>query len=224
MTEKTTIDTSKPGVLIVNGKKFRGKVFQLPTGQVVELYPIQVLARALNRTDHAIRLWERAGEIPKPLFRIASSSPAQEQRRYYSRVQIVNLHQAHNRFPFSAGRPHMRLAFFALFNAVFDEGEIIDVAGIRVPSPQSPRVIGKRASHSETHRPSAQNSQPQSRGTLAPPVEHAHTNAAQQSERLGGQPQPAGETTASGGRYPASAHPRTEEKKPDYRRRPSGGA
>jgi hypothetical protein len=127
---KATLDATKPHVLIVNGKKYRAKVFQVQ-GDEIEIYPLQTLAHAIGRKPPAVTAWEKNGEFPKPLFQI-SGTALQEKRRWYSRVQILNLHQAHNRFPFSAGKYHLRPLFFTLANLVFDEGEIIDVSQIPI--------------------------------------------------------------------------------------------
>lgn len=130
---KITLDASKPGKLIIKGKRFRAKVFQV-AGQEIELYPLQALAFAVGRSSMTIRDWEKAKLIPKPLFKIAGK-PREELIRWYSRTQVINLYQAYQRFPCPPGgvdRKNLREPFFALVNLVFDEGEIIDVGNIAV--------------------------------------------------------------------------------------------
>src|ERR1044072_4434176 len=95
------LDTRQARVLVIDGKPYKARVFSL-TGRQVELYPIRVLARALDRTPTMVTLWEKANLIPQAIFRLKS----QEKHyilRWYSREQIINLHQVMNRFPFSAG-------------------------------------------------------------------------------------------------------------------------
>jgi hypothetical protein len=147
---KTLLDATKPGVLVIGGQTYRPSIFQVG-GRELELYTLGVLAKALGKIGNTVREWEYSGLIPKPIFRV-SGSPRTESRRWYSRQQIVNLHQVKNRFPFSAGRPYLKGLFFAAFNRVFDEGEIIDVGQLQITDPgtsesQQPESVGDSGRH-----------------------------------------------------------------------------
>lgn len=125
---KTQLDASKSGVLVINGKRHKPRLYSV-SGRTVELYPVRVLAEALHRTPICVKNWERAGLFPKPLFKLAEDP----ERRLYSRAQIVNLWQTHNRFPFSARYHTLKQEFFALIRQVFDELEhVVDVANVTV--------------------------------------------------------------------------------------------
>jgi len=65
-----------------------GKMFELD-GEQIELFPIGVLAEALDRSAHTIKLAELKGEFPKPMFRV----PGSRTKRWYSSIQILNLHR-----------------------------------------------------------------------------------------------------------------------------------
>lgn len=55
-------------------------------GELIEVFRIGTLAKALGRSARTIREWERAGHIPPPLFRIEGS-----QVRFYSATQICRV-------------------------------------------------------------------------------------------------------------------------------------
>jgi len=65
-----------------------GRVFQIGN-EDIELFPIGVLAEALDRSAHTIKLLELKGEFPKPMFRVAGSRT----KRWYSAAQVINLHR-----------------------------------------------------------------------------------------------------------------------------------
>jgi len=220
---QTTLDASKPGVLVVNGKKYHGKVFHVQ-GTELELYPIQALANAVGRRVEAVRVWERQGEIPKPLFRV-TGSPHQEQRRWYSRTQIINLHQAFNRFPFTAGRPYMRAAFFALVNRLFDEGEVLNVGEIRVtvqPGVPAPRTTsGTFGTKTVSPSPVSGTQSPGHREVAQVPVAKHPTPPAPARNHVS--PRQHDESAIESRRgYPTGTDRNAEEKRSDYRRRPAG--
>lgn len=194
-------DTSKAGLLIVQGKKYKAKKFHVGA-QVIELYPIQVLGKAIKKSVQTIRLWERSGEFPKPLYRVTGIHLGSA-KRWYSREQIINLYQAKNRFPYSAGRREFRESFFALVKAVFDEGEVIDVSTISV-NPTKPAV----KKHSDQPK-SVSNRQ------VAEP-------AARRIAKVPRSGQAVRTTQSSYPRHAASNHRNAQKEKPDYRRRPSG--
>ena len=119
------VDATKKGVLIIDGRKYRGHIY-LVSGREVEVYALNVLGAAIGKSSNTIRRWEKNGELPPPLFVVVGQGV--ENQRWYSRQQIVNLYQVHNRFPFSQGKPHFREAFFSAIAHVFYEENIIDVA------------------------------------------------------------------------------------------------
>ena len=63
---------------------------KLPNGEVIDLYPIGVLAKALDRTALTIRRWEREGIIPDTFF-VNSRG-----HRMYSQEQIDIIVQCAN--------------------------------------------------------------------------------------------------------------------------------
>lgn len=56
--------------------------FTLPSGEVIDLFYINVLAEAIGRTPQSVRKWELAGVIPRTCFN------DQYNRRLYSQEQI----------------------------------------------------------------------------------------------------------------------------------------
>lgn len=46
----------------------RSKKIRLPSGNIIDVYPIGVLAKALNRSSLTIRRWEKKGIIPDTFF------------------------------------------------------------------------------------------------------------------------------------------------------------
>lgn len=240
---KTTLDTTTPGILRINGKVYRGKIFHVE-GQEIELYQMQALAYALNRGQRTIRAWEQARYLPKPLFKITGGKPGQEDRRWYSRTQIINLYQAYNRFPFSQGRPDLREPFFALVHQVFDEGEIIDVGNIPVRTGRTAHTVAAApggtvsiGSQSRTDSGSgsrkstvvapatrypARATEPGASRTVAPPPSYRDGDVAFQPESRGHRPQPTGAELADGTRHTTSPAPHVTGQGADYRRRPKG--
>ena len=68
----------------------KGKVFQDPaSGETFEVFPVGVLAEALDRSTRQIRKWEAEEKIPKPVFGIQKHQYV----RWYSSVQIINCHR-----------------------------------------------------------------------------------------------------------------------------------
>jgi hypothetical protein len=125
------LDATKSSVIAINGQRHKARKY-LVGGTEVELYTVNVLAKALGKTADTVRRWEYSGQLPKPLFQVVGNDNWLDQQRWYSRAQILNLHQAILRFPFSAGNYHLREAFFTLANLIFDEGEVVDVGEITV--------------------------------------------------------------------------------------------
>lgn len=207
---KTQLDSAKTGRLIINGKRYKATHTVTVAGQPVELYKPQVLAAALDRTSRSIRNWEVEGLIPKPLFEVRGIPT--EGRRWYSREQIINLWQTHNRFPFSARQHHLREQFFALFNQVFDEGEVIDVAAVPVVERTTEQLI-------VFNRPNAPTIPLTNDGDALSPIQRARAALTQrrraahapQAARTGQPPTPGAAkpapsravVEASVGRYPA---------------------
>lgn len=250
MTKSKTLlpfDATKPGVLVVGGKKFVGKVFHVAS-VVVELYPLQALAKAVNRQSDTMKLWEKAGWIHPPLFRV-TGTPLQVLKRYYSREQIINSYQVYNRFPYAPNFPRLREQFFTLFNMVFDEGEIIDVAAIPVsggnPSSEERlldtrgRFIPKRgagnaiprhsrksyqrrdASGSPTHAPGR--TQSENRGPVAAESRAGFATHAESSRGVGESEQHQHVSVAPSERHAASPVASTLTKRGDFKRRPKSG-
>lgn len=69
----------------------KGKMFDIG-GQPVELFTLEVLAEAIDRTSYTVLEWERAGKFPRPVYRLNGVSEHTARKRLYSSVQIMNLH------------------------------------------------------------------------------------------------------------------------------------
>lgn len=63
----------------------RGVKFDVD-GTTVELFPLKVIAEALDRKSVTLTELEKAGKFPKPIFRVEGKG----NRRYYSAIQVVN--------------------------------------------------------------------------------------------------------------------------------------
>lgn len=73
----------------------RGRVFECD-GRRVELFPLSVLARAIGKTEQSIKLWEKAGKFPRPMFTV----PIQKKiTRWYSKEQIANIRALYKQYP-----------------------------------------------------------------------------------------------------------------------------
>jgi hypothetical protein len=125
------LDATKTHVLTIEGKKHKATLYMVG-GRTMELYAVNTLAAAMGKTPDTVRRWEGEGLIPKPLFQVVGNNNWLDQKRWYSRAQVLNIRQAYNRFPFSAGHYHLREAFFTLANLIFDEQEEVDVNEISV--------------------------------------------------------------------------------------------
>jgi hypothetical protein len=213
---KATLDATKPGILTINGKKYRGKVFHV-NGQELEIYSIQALAQAVGRTIKSLWIWEQRGDIPRPLFTITGTR-RQEMRRWYSRTQIVNLHQVSNRFPFSRGRMHFRAPFFELFNTLFDEGEIVDASQVPVTAtPGIPEVFPAQ----RRQRIASASAQSEGNRNVAAQTVRPVFPVAPEIDVRGHRARPVETPGEDHERHTAGIDPRVKEKTINYRRRPA---
>lgn len=73
---------------VVNRK---GKMFDVG-GVSLEMFYVDVLAEAIDRTRQTVLNWEKEGRFPKPMFTISTAKGQPGPRRLYSSVQIQNLH------------------------------------------------------------------------------------------------------------------------------------
>ena len=69
-------------------QRYLGRVFEVE-GVTIELYPIRVLARTIRRVSFTVRIWERDGLFPKPMFILPYQHG--QTKRWYSKVQIANV-------------------------------------------------------------------------------------------------------------------------------------
>lgn len=101
-------------------------------GYEFELYPISILAEAIDRSKQTIIKWEEAGRFPKPLFDIPSTHYVRGgetmKPRFYTNHQVMNLHnlwfckyQGHK----SMKEEWLKL-FFADVHKIFFKREYID--------------------------------------------------------------------------------------------------
>lgn len=116
----------------------RGEWFDLG-GETVELFRIGTLAEAFDRDARTLKGWERAGLLPRPLFRIDEST-----HRRYSAVQVMSAHRlVRARW---SGRRHiravemrplfdsLRFVWFEPCLAVLENGELDrDALVVRTP-------------------------------------------------------------------------------------------
>lgn len=72
---------------------FYGRVFNLE-GVSVKLFPVRVLARAIDRTVITIATWEREGRFPKPMWSVTGSNT----KRWYSEAQLEALNSVANEY------------------------------------------------------------------------------------------------------------------------------
>lgn len=90
--EEIELDVNNPDV---------GRVRLLRTGRVfvvsgieIALFPIAVMAEAVERDTKTLRRWEKEGRWPKPLWKV----PDKRCLRWYSRNQIVKAHELYRTF------------------------------------------------------------------------------------------------------------------------------
>ena len=112
------IDQSKPGQLVIHGKKYIGKVYDI-NGEQFEVYRIGALAMALGKNSRTVEKWERDGLFPKPVFQMIVRKGDGHCKRWYTRGQILNLHKVWTLFPIARGRGSTKNRFFSTAQKVF---------------------------------------------------------------------------------------------------------
>jgi hypothetical protein len=124
-----TIDSSLDHVLIIDGKRHKGRLYNVG-GKAFEVYKVKTLAEALGKTTAAIEKWEIYGWFPKPLFYVRSDRIG-ICRRWYSREQILNLHDVICALPYGRGNGHRHYKdqFFKTVRAVFAHRVRVKVKG-----------------------------------------------------------------------------------------------
>lgn len=109
-----------------------GSLFEVG-GAVVELFPIGVLAEALERHPASLRQWERDGLLPPARYR--RPGPVGRLARLYSAAQVTNLHRLYRarggRRSVCPHRPFDLAGFLAAASEVFDEEVVV------VPDPDA---------------------------------------------------------------------------------------
>jgi hypothetical protein len=199
------LDSTKTGELWIDARRFKARTYAVESG-LVELYPVGVLARALNRRPHTLIMWERVGLMPPPWFQLTGAE-ATRIKRWYSREQILNLYQVKNRFPYSAGNQKLRNHFFTALNQVFYESEVVNVAAIKVvPRSTGSKPIRQLATSHRKPEPGT------NRQDVQVPVHGAR--------QIGHSPQQQIQEAGSGVRNTASADTSTQRQGADYRRKP----
>lgn len=68
--------------------EFHGKLYSVD-GETVELFPVSVMALALDRSPLTLKEYEKEGRFPRPLYEVAGRA----NRRWYSATQISNIHR-----------------------------------------------------------------------------------------------------------------------------------
>jgi hypothetical protein len=121
------IDTSRPYELRINGKRYKGRLFNV-AGDTVEVYKVRTLADALGKTTAAIEKWENNNLFPKPIYYVKGDSVG-ICRRWYAREQIINLHNVIRLIPYGRGNGHRhhKQAFFAAIRKVFGHRKLVNV-------------------------------------------------------------------------------------------------
>lgn len=114
---------------VVNRK---GKMFDVG-GVTLEMFYVDVLAEAIDRTRQTVLAWEKAGSFPRPMFSMSTVPGQPGPRRLYSMVQITNLHrlmwlkyQARNNHTFDSASwfRDVKLVFYKKALVVDDNGVI----------------------------------------------------------------------------------------------------
>ncbi len=72
----------------LRNRKALGRVF-LVGGVAIKLYPVGVLADAIDRKPRTIIEWEKAGLFPKPMYAV----PNTNYKRWYSERQVLFCNQ-----------------------------------------------------------------------------------------------------------------------------------
>jgi hypothetical protein len=87
-----------------------GKVY--PVGDVtIELFTVQVLAEAVERTDQSIKAWETEDKFPVPMFRVKGKTFQGSPIRFYSGGQILLCNLIYRSMGASKGASFNRKAF-----------------------------------------------------------------------------------------------------------------
>jgi len=121
------IEQIKDGELLVHGKRFKARVFDI-NGRVVELYKVGALSAALERTTGTLEMWEKAGILPTPLYRMRGSvQGALRCKRWYSKEQIINLRKVWRVLPYGQGQMHLRDAFIKAVKHVFYLKDVVSL-------------------------------------------------------------------------------------------------
>jgi hypothetical protein len=72
----------------------KGKLYSIGD-EVVELFTFRVICEAIDRLSPTVKLWEKEGKFPKPLYDAGLNgkprSGSDVPNRYYSSTQVVNL-------------------------------------------------------------------------------------------------------------------------------------
>ena len=98
----------------------RGKMFEVD-GVYVKLFPIRVMAEAIDRTTRTLGNWERQGLFPKPMFKV----PGTNCLRWYSEAQILRLNQIWLEFRDQGKGMHFdRDAFLSRIREVFYKADL----------------------------------------------------------------------------------------------------
>jgi hypothetical protein len=114
----------------------KGKMFDVG-GVQLELFYVDVLAEAIDRTKQTVLAWEKAGWFPRPMFSMSTAPGQPGPRRMYSSVQIMNLHyrmhghyQCRNNHTFDADNwfKDVRKMFFRKVMVVNPDGTWIQEA------------------------------------------------------------------------------------------------
>ena len=87
--------------------------YQVPSGEVVELFCIDVIAERIGRSSKTIRSWEISGRLPKSIFSGYNGV------RYYSQAQIDIVAKYAEQFKASQGRSLRHTRFTELIERDF---------------------------------------------------------------------------------------------------------
>lgn len=112
----------------------KGKPYKNPSGgDPIELFPISVMAEAVERTPKAIVLWEKQGLFPLPTYKLASGGKVSTHRAY-SGVQIVAANNLLRLFevPLNGGGRAGQKAGTTIFEFLREYSELFAIPGIEV--------------------------------------------------------------------------------------------
>ena len=103
-------------------REYGGRLFEID-GKYIKLFPLRVLAAAIDRTQRTITDWEREGIFPKPMYAV----PGSNTKRWYSERQILALNEIWMKYRGQGKSAHFdKVAFLRDVAASFYKADLVD--------------------------------------------------------------------------------------------------